>query len=191
MRQLSVPVPVRWAAVTVVTIAASTGCMSVGDGGGKPAPSRPAASKGAATGPDGSTVTGTGRSARTGGAEAHSEREVAESGAPSASADASRSPGKESAEPGRVRGGRLSAPPLPHAEPGVPERPERPEPPAPSEAETPDPPAPPEEPEPEPSEPPQVPSASPAAQLRNEAMGAPGQVEELRTPEASPQVGPA
>lgn len=188
MRQLSVPAPVRWAAVTVVTIAASTGCMSVGDDGGKPSPSRPAASKGTVAGPDGSTVTGTGRSARTGGAEAHSEREAAESGAPSASAEPSRSPGAKSAEPGRVRGGRLSAPPLPQAGPGVPERPD---PPAPSEAQTPEPPAPPEEPEPEPSEPPEVPSASPAAQLRNEAMGAPGHAEDVRTPEASPQVGPA
>ncbi|OKK17104.1 hypothetical protein OG892_21290 [Streptomyces sp. NBC_00341] len=186
MRQLSVPAPVRWAAVTVAAIAASTGCMSVGDDGGKPAPSRPAASKGAVTGPDGSTATGTGRSARTGGAEAHSDREAAESGAPSASADPSRSPGAKSAAPGLVRGGRLSAPPLPQAEPGVPEQPE---PPAPSEAQTPEPPHPPEE--PEPSEPPEVPSASPAAQLRNEAMGAPGQVEELPTPKASPQVGPA
>lgn len=187
MRQLSVPASVRWAAVTVVTIAASTGCMSVGDDAGKPAPSRSAAPKEAVAGPDGATVTGTGRSARTGGAEAHSDREAAESGAPSASADSSRSPGTKPAEPGRPGPGRVSVPPR-QAAPGVPEQPE---PPAPSEPQTPEPPAPPEEPEPEPSEPPGVPSASPAAQLRNEAMGAPGQVEEMRTPEASPQVGPA
>ncbi|MHC3821681.1 hypothetical protein ACYJ2M_39375, partial [Streptomyces sp. DT9] len=78
------PVPARGAAVTAAALAAATGCMRVGDDGGKPAPSRPAASQGAVTGPDGSTATGTGRSARTGGAAAHSDREAAESGAPSA-----------------------------------------------------------------------------------------------------------
>ncbi|MEV0785941.1 hypothetical protein AB0I52_23885 [Streptomyces sp. NPDC050423] len=188
MRQLSIPlsVPVRWAAVTVVTIVASTGCMSVGDDAGKPAPSRSATPKGSVAGPDGSTVAGTGR-ARTGGAEAHSEREVAESGTPSASAGPSGSPGTGSAEPRRVRGGRMSAPPLPSPEPGAPQQPD---PPAPSEPQAPEPSAPPE-PEPEPSEPPEVPSASPAAQLRTDAMGAPDNVDEMRTPEASPQVGPA
>lgn len=188
MRQLSVPlsVPVRWAAVTVVTIAASTGCMSVGDDAGKPAPSRSAAPKGSVAGPDGSTVAGTGR-ARTGGAEAHSEREIAETGAPSPSAAPSDSPGTGSAEPRRVRGGRMSAPPLPSSEPRVPQQPD---PPAPSEPQAPEPSVPPE-PEPEPSEPPEVPSASPAAQLRTDAMGALDNVDEMRTPEASPQVGPA
>ncbi|MEU8697977.1 hypothetical protein AB0C61_09915 [Streptomyces sp. NPDC048680] len=186
MRQLSVPVPVRWAAVTVVTIAASTGCMSVGDGGGKPSPSRSAAPKGSTAGPDGSTAAGTGR-ARTAGAEAHSEREAAESGAPSASAKPSGSPGTGSAEPGRVRIGRMPAPPPLSPEPGVPQRPD---PPAPSGPQAPEPSAPPE-PEPQPSEPPEVPSASPAAQLRTDAMGALDNVDEMRTPEASPQVGPA
>ncbi|NEC68712.1 hypothetical protein G3I41_29540, partial [Streptomyces sp. SID9727] len=53
-------------------------------------------------------------------------------------------------------------------------------------------PAPPEpEPEPEPSEPaPPAPSASPAAQLRTDAVGWPDGVAAVRTPEASPQVGP-
>ncbi|MFD0022839.1 hypothetical protein [Streptomyces sp. NPDC058382] len=184
MRQLSVPV--RWAAVTVVTIAASTGCMSVGDGDGKPAPSRSASPKASVAGPDGSTVAGTGR-ARTGGAEAHSEREAAESSGPSASARPSDSPGTEPAEPGRLRGGRLPAPAPAPSQPGVPDQPD---PPAPSDPQTPEPPEP-TEPGPEPSDPPEVPSASPAAQFRHDAMGAPGEVESMRTPEASPQVGPA
>ncbi|MEV7723062.1 hypothetical protein AB0Q93_38465, partial [Streptomyces sp. NPDC088184] len=50
---------------------------------------------------------------------------------------------------------------------------------------------PPASPEPEPSEPPPPPpSASPAARLRSEAMRALGESVPLRTPEASPQVGP-
>ncbi|MYW13019.1 hypothetical protein GT034_32445, partial [Streptomyces sp. SID2563] len=60
MRQFSVPV--RWAAVTAVTLATSTGCMSVGSDGAEPAPSRSAEPKGAAVEPNGSTVTGTGHS---------------------------------------------------------------------------------------------------------------------------------
>uniref|UniRef100_UPI00068E2D11 hypothetical protein n=1 Tax=Streptomyces sp. NRRL WC-3725 TaxID=1463933 RepID=UPI00068E2D11 len=47
------------------------------------------------------------------------------------------------------------------------------------------------EPEPEPTEPPEpAPSASPAAQLRTQAMGGAEEGRPLRTPEASPQVGP-
>lgn len=187
MRQLSVPV--RWAAVTAV-IAASAGCMSVGDDDdGKPAPSRSAVPKGSAAEPDGATVAGTGP-ARTGGAEAHSERgEAAQSPSPtpSVSADPSDSPGTGPAESGRLRGGRLPAPRPSPSGPGVPEQPERPDPPAPADSQTPEPP----EPDPEPSEPPPAPSASPAAQLRDDAMGAPDDVDQLRTPEASPQVGPA
>ncbi|MEU8507635.1 hypothetical protein AB0C40_23520 [Streptomyces brevispora] len=186
MRQLSVPV--RWAAVTAVTIAASTGCMSVGADDEKPAPSRSAVPKGPVTAPDGSTVAGTGRG-RTGGAEAHSEREAAESGGPKASADPSAGPGAGTAGQRRLRGGRLLTPttaPLPSG-PGEPEPPVTP---APSDPPAPEPSVPPE-PEPEPSEPPPVPSASPAAQFRNDAMGALDDMDEMRTPEASPQVGPA
>lgn len=70
-------------------------------------------------------------------------------------------------------------------EPGVPQPPASPEPSGPA---TPEPPA---SPEPEPSEPPPPPpSASPAARLRSEAMRALGESVPLRTPEASPQVGP-
>ncbi|MFE7865427.1 hypothetical protein [Streptomyces bacillaris] len=48
MRKLSVPV--RWAAVTALTIAASTGCMSVGDDGARPGPSGSAEGSGGARG---------------------------------------------------------------------------------------------------------------------------------------------
>ncbi|WP_406452693.1 hypothetical protein OG782_19585 [Streptomyces sp. NBC_00876] len=189
MRQL--PVPVRWAAVTVVTIATSTGCMSIGADGGKPAPSRPAASKGAMAEPDGSTVAGTGR-ARTGGdAGAHSGGKTGQSGDPSPSAGPSGSP---AASGGRApgQGGHQPAPALSPAGPGVPQQPEPPAPsdPGPGTSATPQPSVPPE-PDPEPSQEPPVPSASPAAQLRNNAMGPPDGPGAMRTPEASPQVGPA
>ncbi|MEV7723014.1 hypothetical protein AB0Q93_38210, partial [Streptomyces sp. NPDC088184] len=71
MRQLSVPL--RWAAVIAATVAASTGCMSVGDDEGKPEPSPSPSSGhgGSAARPDGGTVAGTGRvRAGGGGAEA-------------------------------------------------------------------------------------------------------------------------
>ncbi|MEL5960350.1 hypothetical protein AADR41_37285, partial [Streptomyces sp. CLV115] len=94
MRQLSVPV--RWAAVIAATVATSTGCMSIGDDGGKAAPSPSPSPEhgGSAARPDGGTVAGTGR-VRTGGggAEAHSERETAESPGPSGSAGSSADPG--------------------------------------------------------------------------------------------------
>ncbi|MGP3635890.1 hypothetical protein ACTU45_21435, partial [Streptomyces sp. 24-1644] len=84
MRQLSAPV--RWAAVTALTIAASTGCMSVGDDGEKPAPSRSAGPKGASAEPDGGTVPGSGRSGYGGSrAEAQSDRETGAKPDPGAS----------------------------------------------------------------------------------------------------------
>ncbi|MEU6017181.1 hypothetical protein ABZ826_24960 [Streptomyces sp. NPDC047515] len=196
MRQFSAPV--RWAAVVAVTVAASTGCMSVGDDDGKPAPSPTSEPKESAAGPDGGTVAGTGR-VRTGGgrAEAHSEREAAESPGPRGSAAPSGSPGGvrpgaepgDRGDPGPARGGGLPAPSASRPGPGVPQRPESP---PPSQPATPEPPASPE-PEPEPSEPsgpsPQ-PSASSAAQLRTDAMSTPGEPWPLRTPDVSPQVSP-
>ncbi|MFB7212007.1 hypothetical protein [Streptomyces sp. NPDC056255] len=194
MRQLSVPV--RWAAVVAATVAASTGCMSIGDDGGKraPSPSPSPEHAGSAARPDGGTVAGTGRVRGGGGrAEAHSEREAAESPEPSGSAGAPAAPvdvrpgGEQGggAEPGR--GGPVPTPSASQSGPGVPEQPASP---APSGPATPEPP---DTPEPEPSEVSPQPSASPAAQLRNEAMGAPGASgvsRALRTPEVSPQVGP-
>lgn len=191
MRQL--PVPVRWAAVTAVTIAASTGCMSIGSDGGKPAPSGSAVPKGSVAEPDGSTVAGTGHARTGGGAGAQSERRAGRSADPSASVTPSGSPGAASDRSGPAKGGRPPAQTPSAPGPGVPEQPEPPAPsdPGPGTPETPQPPTPPE-PDPEPSEPaPPVPSASPAAQLRQGATGAPDALYAMRTPEASPQVGPA
>ncbi|MFI5771816.1 hypothetical protein ACIA74_25400 [Streptomyces sp. NPDC051658] len=192
MRQLSVPV--RWAAVIAATVATSTGCMSIGDDGGKPAPSpSPSPSPehgGSAARPDGGTVAGTGR-IRTGGgrAEAHSEREAVESPGPSRSAGPSTAPGgvRPDAEAGGAEPPRGTAPPAPSAPPPGPGVPQQSASPAPSGPATPEPPS---SPEPEPSEPSPPPSASPAAQLRSEALGASAESAPLRTPEVSPQVGP-
>lgn len=193
VRQFSAPV--RWAAVVAVTVAASTGCMSVGDDDGKPAPTPTSEPKGSVAGPDGGTVAGTGRArARGGRAEAHSEREAAESPQPRGSAGPSGSPGGvrpgaepgDRGDPGPAAGGGLPAPSVsrPGPGPGAPQQPESPSPSA-----TPEPPASPE-PEPEPSEPSPQPSASSAAQLRTDAMSASGEPWPLRTPDVSPQVSP-
>lgn len=190
VRQL--PTPVRWAAVTLVTVAASTGCMSIGDddagGGRKPAPSRSAeADGGSAAEPDGSTVAGSGR-ARTGGAEAHSEREADPSTRPSASgvsASAGGAPGAKPDAPAPTRGGGR---PLPVTPPGGPQQPQ---PSLPVEPEPSEPPATHEpEPEPEPSQEPPAPSASPAAEFRSVARRASDPWDPMPTPEVSPQVKP-
>ncbi|MEU2024339.1 hypothetical protein ABZ565_19610 [Streptomyces sp. NPDC016469] len=194
MRQFSVPV--RWAAVTAVTLVTSTGCMSVGSDGAEPAPSRSAEPKGAAVEPNGSTVTGTGRS-RFGGAGAQSERRGA--GTSASASPSGSAPAAEGSRGGPDEGGdrdRAARPPVPAGppEPAPPEAsvPADPDPvPGPQDpADTPAPPDP-QEPGPEPSESaPPVPSASPAAQFRTDAMGWRDGVPALRTPEASPQVGP-
>ncbi|NDZ91315.1 hypothetical protein G3I23_38305, partial [Streptomyces sp. SID10115] len=54
MRQLYVPV--RWAAVAVA-VAATAGCMSIGDDGNGPAPDRSGGRHGGAAAPDGGPVT--------------------------------------------------------------------------------------------------------------------------------------
>ncbi|MFF2330370.1 MULTISPECIES: hypothetical protein [unclassified Streptomyces] len=193
MRQLSARV--RWAAVIAVTVATSTGCMSVGDDGGKPATSPSSEPKGSVAGPDGETVAGAGGARTGGGAEAHSEREAAdrtESAQPSgsASADSPDSPGRVRpgagpGGPGETRGGGLPAPSVPPSAPGVPQQPESP----PSEPAASEPPGSPE-PEPEPAEPSPQSSASSAAQLRNDAMSALEKPALMRTPDVSPQVEP-
>ncbi|MEU0134816.1 hypothetical protein ABZ172_12385 [Streptomyces sp. NPDC006296] len=184
MRQLSARV--RWAAATALTIAASTGCVSVGDDAGKPTPSRSADRAGASALPDGDTVSGTGRSGSGGGrAEAQSERDASRRPDPKASGRTP-SAGPVKAAPASVGPG---APEPSHGGP-----PPTPEPSAPGPVEPPPPPVTPEEPpaspEPEPSPPPEQPSASPAAQSRTDAMGAPGQPGVWPTPRVSPQVAP-
>ncbi|MEW2169882.1 hypothetical protein AB0935_07960 [Streptomyces sp. NPDC007027] len=193
MRQF--PAPVRWAAVTALTIAASTGCMSVGeDGAGAPGPSRSAGPKGSEADPAGDTVPGSGQSWRrgSGGAHPHSDRGVpgstpspeASGTTPSATPEEAR---PEPADPGRpTRSGSVPRPTPTPSTPGPGEPPPvTPEPPAPPT------PAPDPDPEPEPTDPPEPPpSASPAAQFRAQAMGGPEAGGPQRTPEASPQTGP-
>lgn len=191
VRQL--PVPVRWAAVTAVTIAASTGCMSIGSDGGKPAPSGSAVPKGAVAEPDGSTVAGTGH-ARTGAAPGRipsAGRAGQPARAPPSPLRAAPVPSPAGPAPRRRAARSTQTPSAPG--PGVPEQPEPPASvrPGPRHAR-----------EPAAADPaaarsgalragPPVPSASPAAQLRQGATGAPDAVYAMRTPEASPQVGPA
>ncbi|MFG2537089.1 hypothetical protein ACGFU4_17750 [Streptomyces sp. NPDC048511] len=184
MHQLSARV--RWAAVTALTIAASTGCVSVGDDAGKPVPSHSAGEKGASARPGGDTVAGTGRPGSGGGrAEAQSDRGPSrEPDAEASGRPASAGPEKARPQPGRPgtpepsRGGPLPTPEASDPGPG-----EQPPPPVTPEE-------PPPSPDPEPSSPPEPPSASPAAQSRTDAMGAPGRVEVWPTPRVSPQVAP-
>lgn len=185
VRQLSARV--RWAAVTALTIAASTGCVSVGDDAGEPVPSRSAGQKEASARPDGGTASGSGRSGSGGGgAEAQSDRgasrepDAEERGSrdPSARPGATRPAPGGPGTPEPTRGG--PAPTQEPSDPGPGEPP--PEPDTPQE--------PPPSPEPEPSARPEEPSASPAALSRADAMGAPGTPEAWPTPRVSPQVAP-
>ncbi|MBV7669998.1 hypothetical protein STHAL_10995 [Streptomyces halstedii] len=186
MRQLSARV--RRVAVTALTIAASTACMSVGEDSAEPAPAQPSGRKEqSAHQPDGETVSGTGQSGHAGG-RAHAQNEPAgssrapEPGAsvatPSPTPDRAARPAPRPGTPEPGPGGAL-----PTLEPSTP----APEEPSPPEA-TPEPTPP--APEPEPSQPPDEPSASPAAQFRSRAAQAPGWAEAMGTPMASPQVAP-
>ncbi|WP_138907780.1 hypothetical protein [Streptomyces chryseus] len=186
--------PARLAAA-VLAVAASAGCMSVSDEGGRPEPSRSAAGQEAAAAePDGGQArTGTGIDRTSGRAQKDRDgREKAKDGkagddpsaSPGASPGASASPSKSGEAPPRGDGTR------PKPRPGVPtptqdtptptKPPQPPEPPPVTE------PPPPEPSEPEPTPPP--PSASPAADTQTAAMGQ--RREMVREPEASPQVGP-
>ncbi|MEV6312270.1 hypothetical protein AB0M10_27185 [Streptomyces sp. NPDC051840] len=184
MRQLSARV--RWAAVTALTIAAATGCVSVGDDTEKPSPARSADEKGVPARSGGAPDSGGGRSGSGGGrAEAQSEREgsrrpdaKASGRTPSAGAEDAR---PAPAGPGTPQPTQAGPPHTP--EPSAP-GPGEPPPPAVSE----EPPAPSSE--PEPSQPPEPPSASPAAQFRNDAASAPGRAGVWPTPRVSPQVAP-
>ncbi|MEW1615838.1 MULTISPECIES: hypothetical protein [unclassified Streptomyces] len=192
MRQLSVPA--RWAAVTALTIAASTGCMSVGDDAAGPRPSRSADPKGQAVQPNGETVPGTGEAGHRGDdAHPHSDadrkKKSGKKPRPGASgAVPSVTPKGPRPVPGAPQPSRPGHPPAPTPStpgPGEPP-PVVPEPPAPPPTPAPDP-----EPEPEPTQPPEPPpSASPAAQLRTQSMGGADEARPWRTPEASPQVRP-
>ncbi|MFH8882098.1 hypothetical protein [Streptomyces californicus] len=193
MRQLSVPL--RWAAVTALTIAASTGCMSVGeDDAGAPGPSRSAGPKGSDVDPAGDTATDSGRAGgRPGGAHPQSDRAVPgatprpdASGAEPSATPKDQHPEPAAPKPTRGTGDTQPAPTPSAPGPGEPP-PTVPEPPA----TTPPAPDPDPEPDPEPTVPPEPqPSATPGAQLRAQGMNGREAVRPLRTPEASPQVKP-
>ncbi|MFI5805776.1 hypothetical protein [Streptomyces sp. NPDC051561] len=166
MRQL--PAPVRLAAA-VLAVAASAGCMSVSDEGGKPLPAKPAAKQEQTDRGGGATVSGEGqgrtdgRPVSRGGGGADGEGGGTEaSGAPSAS------PGPEATP---AKGAGAATPPPGAATPS--RTPGGPTPTRPAEPPTPTPPptssAP--EPTPTPTQPPEptvqpTPSMTPAAELR-------------------------
>ncbi|MFE2294499.1 hypothetical protein [Streptomyces sp. NPDC059452] len=193
MRHLSVPA--RWAAVTALTIAASTGCMSVGEDAARPGPTASSDPKGRAVEPNGETAPVSGGAARRGGGDAHTHSDADSDrknpkGKPSPTASGavpSDTPKGVRPEPGAPQPSRPGQPPAPTpSTPGPGEPP--PVAPEPSAPPVPDPDP---EPEPEPTEPSEPPpSASPAAQFRTQAMGGAEEGRPLRTPEASPQVGP-
>ncbi len=193
MRQLSVPL--RWAAVTALTIAASTGCMSVGeDDAGAPGPSRSTGAKGSDVDPAGDTVTDSGRAGGRPGGRPPAIGPGRPRGHPApgrfrrralgdAEGPAPRT-GRAEAHPGHRRYAARADALGPGAGRAAADR---------SGAATTTPPAPDPDPEPdpEPTVPPEPqPSATPGAQLRAQGMNSREAVRPLRTPEASPQVKP-
>lgn len=192
MRQLSAPGRFAVWIVTSVAVATSTGCMSVGDDGGKPAPSRSAERPGAVAEPDGGTAADAGAGLPIGGRGGTGPKgdehpgehgEKGKPGGPTASGD-------PSAKPSKGPDGK-PLPPAPRPPGGdVPpaEQPTR-TPPPPSEPPPPDPdPEPPTQ--PEPSGPPEPPSASPMADVRTSALAPGDGVGMRKEPAASPQLGP-
>ncbi|MFF5567912.1 hypothetical protein ACFY7Z_19265 [Streptomyces sp. NPDC012623] len=208
MRQLSAPG--RRLAVWIASslaVAASAGCMSVGEGGGEPAPSRSPDRGGAAAEPDGETAAGVGTGVphfgqgRTGpgGAAEHSgayaeagggsERAAGKGGedgkgGKDASPEAS-SPATASPEPSRGSRPHPGRPTPPREDPVPTKEPTRTAPPPtqqPPQTQDPEP-----EPEPE-TKTPDPPTASPAAEVRTGA--APDGVWAWKEPRASPQTGP-
>ncbi|MFE4371794.1 hypothetical protein ACFRMN_26880 [Streptomyces sp. NPDC056835] len=216
MRQLSAPGRFAVWIVTSLAVAASTGCMSVGEDEGKPAPSRSAKGQGTATEPDGVTSEGAGASepyawqgrtedggAERGGANGREKEErdgkgegegtgaaddTGDTGGNGASPSASSTvpPSPEPSKGTRPRPGK----PIPPGDgPVPPKEPTRPAPPADPPPGPPDP-DPEPQPEPEPTKPSEPPSASPAADVRTGVMSAADGMGMRKEPTASPQLGP-
>ncbi|MET9558002.1 hypothetical protein [Streptomyces sp. NPDC006645] len=178
--------------VTSMAVATSTGCMSVGDDEGKPAPSRSAEQHGSVAEPDGGTaadagvglpVDGRGEAGPKGAEHSGKHGEKGKPGAAEKSGD-------PAAKPSKGPDGK-PLPPAPRPPDGdVPpaEQPTRTPPPA-SEPPLPDPdPEPPTQ--PEPSGPPEPPTASPMADVRTSALSPGDGYGMLKEPAASPQMGP-
>ncbi|PVE13272.1 hypothetical protein [Streptomyces scopuliridis] len=216
MRQLSAPGRFAVWIVTSLAVAASTGCMSVGEDEGKPAPSRSAEDQGAAAEPDGLTGEGAGAGephAWQGRTEDGGEERAGADGRGKEGRDG-KGYGKGTDEPGDMggTGGNGASPSAssavtPSPEPSKGTRPQPGEPvppgdghvppkeptrPAPPASPPPGPPGPDPEPqpEPEPTKPPEQPSASPAADVRTGAMSAADGTGMRKEPMASPQLGP-
>ncbi|MFE4913830.1 hypothetical protein ACFRCX_20130 [Streptomyces sp. NPDC056652] len=210
MRQLSAPGRFAVWIVTSLAVAASTGCMSVGEDEGKPAPSRSAEDQDTAAEPDGVTGEGAGAGepyawqgrteggAESSGADGRGKEGGDEKGdgkstsdragggdngaSPSASSDVTPSP-----EPSKGTRPQPGKPAPPGDGPEPPKEPTRPAPPA---SPPPGPQDPEPQPEPEPTRPPEQPSASPAADVRTGAMSAADGMGMRKEPAASPQLGP-
>ncbi|WP_405501221.1 hypothetical protein OG501_21155 [Streptomyces niveus] len=198
MRQLSVTGRLSAAGrlavwiVTSVAVATSTGCMSVGNDEGKPAPSRSAERRGAVAEPDGGTAADAGAGlpvdgrGEAGPKGAEHSGEHGDKGEPGAA----RESGDPSAKPSKGPDGK-PLPPAPRPPGGdVPpaEQPTR-TPPPPSEPPPPDPdPEPPTQ--PEPTGPQEPPSASPMADVRASALSPGDGLGMRKEPAASPQTGP-
>ncbi|MFJ5227862.1 hypothetical protein [Streptomyces sp. NPDC088400] len=195
MRQLSAPG--RRIAVWIATslaVAASAGCMSVGDDGERPAPSRSADSPDTGTRPDGATGASAeephalhDRTARGGTEHAHPDgkgEDLANGASPSTSSSATPSP-----EPSTGTRPRPGRPTPPRGEPEPPNEPTRsvqpPSTPPPAQSPAPEP-----EP-PEPTKPPTQPSETPPAEVRASGMAPADGMGMRKELEASPQLGPA
>jgi hypothetical protein len=190
VRQLSAPGRLAVSVVTSLAVAASAGCMSVGDDEGKPAHSPSAGRNGTTAEPDGGTGAGagvpgggwygrtpdgprpaTGPDGKGKGAPPDPSSSVAPPPAPS---KGTRPWLGSTAPPGSE--------PIPTKEPSRPAGPPTPPPPA---SQAPDP-----QPDPEPEKPSDPPSASPTADVRVGAMSAADGTGMMKEPMASPQLRP-
>ncbi|WP_330174973.1 hypothetical protein OG875_16410 [Streptomyces sp. NBC_01498] len=193
MRQLSAPGRFAVWIVASLAVAATTGCMSVGDDEGGPAPARPAERSGAAAEQDGGTAADAGTGGRpVDGRDEAGPRDAEQTGRRGEPVEAggTEKPGEPSARPSTGPG--AAVPPAPRPPGGVVPPPEQPTrtPPAPVEPspQVPEP-EPPAEPEPEP--PLEPPSASPVTDLRTSALS-PGDhgTGMFKEPVAAAQLGP-
>ncbi|WP_351231202.1 hypothetical protein [Streptomyces sp. NPDC002133] len=199
MRQLSAPGRCAVWIATVLTVAASAGCMSIGDDGGEGAPAKSPQQKGVAAEPDGGGAaqggagghgrTGMGGAAQSGGAASKGGEDAGAGASPSASVAPSAQPpkGGGSGSTGSVKPADPQGPTPPAGEPTSSADPT---PPAgePTSSADPTPPGP--DPSGEPTDPP---SASPAADTQMGAMRAADENWEgaRAEPTASPQMEPA
>ncbi|MEU3184739.1 hypothetical protein ABZ707_11075 [Streptomyces sp. NPDC006923] len=197
VRQFSAPGRLVVRIVTSLAVAASAGCMSVGDDEGKQAPTRPADSRGAAAEPDGGTSSGTGVRAP-GASQSHMGEDGVEPAGPDEPGKngSPRPSSRAESSPAPTKGARPrpAGPTPPRDEPVPPKEPPRSQPPVsppPVQTPAPDPgPGPDPEPEPEPTMPVDPPNESPAADMRTALMAMEDGMGMRKEVLASPQMGP-